>query len=97
MSAERAAADFREHVIGLGKAQLLGNFADCLVGHLDAFVGEHFLENVATELHMLAALRMPEETPDFCARTSSDDELFPERRRRLLFRADDLDLIAVAK
>ena len=44
---------------------------------------------------MLVALRMAQIAADFRPRASRHDEALPERRRRLLLRADDLDLIAI--
>ena len=40
VAAQRAAADIGIDVFGLGEMQLLGDFADRLVGQLGAFVGE---------------------------------------------------------
>ena len=60
-----------------------------------AFVGEDLFQHLAAEACVLFAARLAQEAADFGACPSRDDELFPKRRRRLLFGAYDLDLVAV--
>src|SRR5262249_47350390 len=77
--AQRSAPDFCINIFRLADMQLLRDAFDGLLGHLEAFVGEHLLQNLTAELHVLIALRMTQEAADFRARAARDHELLPQR------------------
>ena len=98
LAAQCAPAHFGEHIVGLGQAQLLGDAVDGLVGQFEAFVGKHLAQKSSgRNSHVRHAGRGADSGGFPRARTAGDDEMLPERRRRLLVGADDLHLIAIVQ
>src|SRR5215471_20427510 len=95
VGAERATADIGVNIVRPRQAQLPENPFDALVAQLIAFIDEGLFENLASERDMLVTLRVAKIAADFRAGATRHDEALPERRRRLLLGANDLDLIAV--
>ncbi len=79
LGAQCAAPDIGVNVVGLGVPQFLEHASDRFLGQLIAFVGEYFLQDLAAQADMLAALRVTQETADFRARPSSTPQTAPTR------------------